>query len=126
MKIETLDRLIKESKGSGASAEYDTRGRVQVSFRTGGKAYTYTGSVYRIAERMGLIPKFIITDESERVLSALARGETYVTTLAACDTVKALGIERGIIRQIDWRTNLKSEYFGRDEFDRELAEYSLE
>ncbi|OGL47318.1 MAG: hypothetical protein A2W05_09760 [Candidatus Schekmanbacteria bacterium RBG_16_38_10] len=125
MKIEVLNSLI-QSKHSGGCAYSPgvmagtKKSSVCVVFNPGGKVYQYSMSVYRVAEKLGLIPEYVITDEVDKILSALARGESYASSTACVDTVRYVGIERGVISD-----NLVTGEFYLDDFDRWVCEYSL-
>jgi len=73
----------------GASAHLDADGRVCVAFEPGGKVYTYRGSVYEVAERLGLIPDIDIPIEAQRIIEAFRSGaERVYGYLVAADTVR--------------------------------------
>ena len=113
------------SKGGVGGAK---KSAVCVRFTPTGRLYEYQMSVYRVAEKLDLIPTYDIPAESNRILAALANGQSYVSTPGASDTVRHYGIERGIItvdQDRPWVSNLVMDNYSKDQYDREVCTYSL-
>jgi len=118
MQFNIFQQRLAEMK-PGATAYLDADRRVCVAFKPGGKVYVYRDSIYRVAERLGLIPDIDVPTEASRIVAALESGRDAVPGyLVASDSVRWLWGTRDTIVTTDGRT-------GSDGFDHPLTIYRL-
>ena len=124
MKIETLDKLLKEQKSPTAFARVPNskngeraHNKVEVAFSGDGRIYTYKSSIFDVAERLDLIPEIYAGDEGQRIADNFFDGiRGYVE---AIDTVRYL-VKTPAGKDITFNV------VGQDEFDRDIAEFFVE
>ena len=119
MKLDTLVRIAAERniRIGRAGARL-----IMVTYPDNPKAYTYHGSVYSVAERLGLIPEPPVDGyaEAERIVDGLLQGRTMDTILGIHDTIRGMVTGRtpyhGMLETVD--VKYREAEVGKDEYDR--------
>lgn len=88
MKIETLVALLRDRKDPAANAWVTNDKKVAVSFFAYGKVFEYRGSIYSVAQRLGLIPEVDIPATARAVAEKLRAGYNVISAAALIDTLR--------------------------------------
>lgn len=117
MKIKVFNQLWQE-KHPGSLVQAGEKGGVELTYSPEGKIYRYKGSIYSIAERLGLIPEVDYEKLGSEINLRLVSGEREVVAPAGCgDTCRHT-----------WQnlnSSIEESSYGRDEYDRELSSYTV-
>lgn len=115
MKIEILDKLLKE-KDENAKAWVDKK--IHVVFNAKSKVYSYSGTIYKVAEQLDLIPEVDIIVEAEKVAAQLKAGIKEVEApLGLLDTIRYFNSDL---------IYASCRVANKDEYDRQLAIYFID
>ena len=114
MKIEALNQFL-QIENPTAQAWIAKDKKVNLIFKANSKVYTYRGSIYAVAEQLGLIPEIDVLDEAEKVAHQLRNGATEV--LAPAGLNSTIRYNRSDLANVAYRDG------GLDEYDRELSVY---
>jgi hypothetical protein len=121
MLISTFNSLLRNKYPTGSAYVPDVYGKqvrsckVSVTYAEGSKAYTYSGTILSIAERLGLIPEINVVRESEAIVRGLVSGASMVGHVECYDTVRFALPEGMYLVQSDYSI---------DDYDRRTCVYS--
>lgn len=129
MKLETLAKAWNEKTTGTIFVDAYQPSAFQVSYKDGGKCYAHKcKSVYKLAEKLGMIPlqkhdleNWNAYTESAEIITALESGKTIMTTSPIVDTVRYMLQQKynNTDKQVTLITTT-NEY--KDEWDRIIIE----
>jgi len=117
MKFSIFQELL--TRKNPEAEAYKGSAGVTITYKPGGRAYHYTGSIYAIAERLKLIPfdDYDVPAEAEKAAAWISQGpqNVHVTHLPIYDT----------LRYNHPSLAFTHEAVGKDDYDRPLFAYRL-